>query len=189
MGDDADRRPATLEEARALAHPLRLRILRLCVDEALTNKELAARLGVPAGTALHHVRTLLAGGFLEEAEWRPGPRGTIEKPYRSTGKSWRLDVGGVDEGGEVRRSVLHAVEAEIDEAGSDAVLEWSRMAMRVRPDQRDELVRRLRDLIQDFGTLAEPGGEQLAMLVVLHRRAPAKAPPRRPAKKAPQTKG
>jgi hypothetical protein len=34
-------RPPTLQEARALAHPVRLRILRLCLDEAQTNKELA----------------------------------------------------------------------------------------------------------------------------------------------------
>ena len=35
-------RPPTLQEARALAHPLRIRILRLCLDRALTNSELAA---------------------------------------------------------------------------------------------------------------------------------------------------
>jgi len=36
------KRQATAAEAKALANPLRLRILRLCLDEALTNKELAA---------------------------------------------------------------------------------------------------------------------------------------------------
>jgi predicted ArsR family transcriptional regulator len=147
-----------------------LRILRLCVDEALTNKELAARLGIPPGTALHHVRALLANGFLEEAEWRPGPRGTIEKPYRSTGKSWRLDVGETDEGGRVRRAVLEAVGAEIDEAGTDAVLEWSRMAMRLRPERRQELLTRIGQLVEEFGAVVEPDGEPLAMLVVVHRR-------------------
>ena len=39
------RRPATAAEAKALAHPLRIRILRLCLDQALTNKQLAERLG------------------------------------------------------------------------------------------------------------------------------------------------
>ena len=39
----ADRRPATPAEAKALASPLRLRILRLCLDQALTNKQLAER--------------------------------------------------------------------------------------------------------------------------------------------------
>jgi predicted transcriptional regulator len=75
-----DRRAATLEEARALAHPVRLRILRMCLDEARTNKDLASRLGLPAGSVLHHVRTLVATGFLLEGEHRRGPRGTTEKP-------------------------------------------------------------------------------------------------------------
>ena len=61
-----DRRPATEAEAKALASPLRLRILRLCLDQALTNKQLAGRLGRDPGTVLHHVRTLVATGFLAE---------------------------------------------------------------------------------------------------------------------------
>ena len=40
----ADRRPATRAEARALAPTMRLRVLRLCLDEALTNRDLADRL-------------------------------------------------------------------------------------------------------------------------------------------------
>ena len=40
-----ERRPATEQEARTLASPLRLRILRLCLDVSLTNKEIAERLG------------------------------------------------------------------------------------------------------------------------------------------------
>ena len=70
------RRPATLQEARALAHPLRLRILRLCLDQARTNSELAALLGQKPATMLYHVRTLLRTGFLAEEPTRPGPRGT-----------------------------------------------------------------------------------------------------------------
>lgn len=165
-----ERRPATLEEARALAHPLRLRILRLCKDEALTNKDLAARLHIPAGTVLHHVRTLVATGFLVEGEQRPGPRGTTEKPYRSTGKSWRLDVGDTGEESAVRRAVFEAVAAEVDEAGSDLVVEQARMAMRLRPDQLDDLAGRLRQLIEEFAHVDDPEGDPAAMFVVLHRR-------------------
>ena len=36
------RRPATLQEMRALASPVRLRILRLTLDSALNNKDIAA---------------------------------------------------------------------------------------------------------------------------------------------------
>jgi DNA-binding transcriptional ArsR family regulator len=84
------RRPATAAEAKALAHPLRMRILRLCVDRSLTNKELAEWLGKDPGTVLHHVRTLVVNGFLVPDEVRQGAKGALEKPYRATGKSWTL---------------------------------------------------------------------------------------------------
>jgi predicted ArsR family transcriptional regulator len=176
----AVRRPATLQEARALAHPLRLRILRLCLDQALTNGELATSLGQRPATVLHHVRTLLATGFLAEEAHRPGPRGTTEKPYRATGKSWRLDVGETGEAGALHRAMFGAVAAEIDEAGPGAVIESSRMAMRLRPDQLDELLGRLRDLIDEYRSADEyltadaSEGDPYAMLVVLHRRQPAR---------------
>ena len=86
------RRAATSAEAKALAHPLRLRIIRLTYDRALTNAELAALLHENPATVLHHVRTLVRTGFLKPVKERPGPKGTTEKPYRSTGKSWTLDV-------------------------------------------------------------------------------------------------
>src|ERR687898_90203 len=88
------RRPATPEEARALSHPLRMRILRLCLDQALTNKQLAEHLGRDPGTVLHHVRTLVATGFLVPEEVRQGEKGALEKPYRATGRSWTLRLDG-----------------------------------------------------------------------------------------------
>src|SRR5919107_4990649 len=88
------RRAPTAAEAKALAHPLRIRILRLCLDQALTNKQLAERLGKDPGTVLHHVRTLAAGGFLVAEEVRQGEKGALEKPYRATGKSWTLSLEG-----------------------------------------------------------------------------------------------
>src|SRR5215208_5813154 len=86
------RRPPTAAEAKALSHPLRMRILRLCLDEALTNKQLAARLGRDPGTVLHHVRTLVRTGFLVPEEVRQGEKGALEKPYRATGRSWSLSL-------------------------------------------------------------------------------------------------
>ena len=171
------RRPPTLQEARALAHPLRLRILRLCLDQALTNAELAALLDQRPATVLHHVRTLLATGFLADEPWRSGRRGSTEKPYRATGKSGRLDGAMNGEDSLMLRSVFEAVAAEIDEAGGPAaVVEGARMALRLRPDQLDELLQRLHDLMDRYPTAeeylaAEPNkGDPYAMLIVLHRR-------------------
>ena len=83
---------ATPAELKALAHPLRLRILRLCLRDSLTNKQLADRLGKDPATTLHHVRTLLRSGFLEAEPPRTGETGALEKPYRSTNKSWALSI-------------------------------------------------------------------------------------------------
>src|SRR4029453_10106582 len=86
------RRPATAAEAKALSHPLRMRILRLCLDQALTNKELAEWLDKDPGTVLHHVRTLVKTGFLIPDEVRQGAQGGVEKPYRATHRSWNLSL-------------------------------------------------------------------------------------------------
>ena len=72
-----ERQSATLEEVRALAHPLRLRIIRLTYDRSLTNKELASELGENPATVLHHVRTLLRTGFLEP-DRDARPTGSVE---------------------------------------------------------------------------------------------------------------
>src|SRR5690606_7965094 len=93
----ADRERAEREadaDARALASVLRLRILRLCLDEPLTNKEIADRLGRDPGTTLHHVRRLAERGFLQAQPARRGARGAKEIPYLATGKSFRTPVPG-----------------------------------------------------------------------------------------------
>lgn len=171
-------RPATLAEARALAHPLRIRILRLCLDRARTNSELAAALQQQPATVLYHVRTLLRTGFLAEEPQRPGPRGTVEKPYRATGKSARLDDTMSGEDGAVLRAIFGAVAAEVSEAGPGAVLEGVRMPLRLRPDQLAELLAQLRDVLGQFPTAdaylaasQDAGADPYALLLVLHKRA------------------
>lgn len=163
-------RTPTLAEARALAHPLRVRILRLCLDRAMTNRELAAALDEHPGTVLHHVRTLLNTGFIRQETTRPGPRGTTEKPYRATGKSWWLEHA-MDAGeGAVRQAVLKAVAAEIDEAGPDAVIEGARMAMRLRPEQLKFVLGLVRSLIEECEATDSSDGDPYAMLLLFHRR-------------------
>ena len=173
----ATRRRATLRESRALAHPLRIRILRLCLDQARTNAQLAAALGEQPATVLYHVRTLLRAGFLRSEPQRPGPRGTVEKPYRATGKSALLDNTMPGEDGAVLHAVFEAVTAEIAEAGPGALLEGVRMPLWLRPDELAELRARLQAVLDQL-----PGAEEYvaadaaadadayALLLVLHKR-------------------
>lgn len=162
-----ERRPATRAEARALAHPLRLRILRLCLDEALTNRELADRLGGQPATVLYHVRTLVRTGFLAPESERRGRRGAREIPYRATRKSWALsfepDIAG-------HLAVIDAARAELVEAGPEAVVELVRMGVRLRPDQLEAFGARVAELVRWLEAAEDPDGEPIGILVAAHRR-------------------
>ena len=124
----AVRRAATPEEAKALAHPDRLRIIRLTFDEALTNKQLAERLGRNPGTSLYHLRMLVATGFVAAEEPRRGARNASEVPYRSTGKSWTLDVGEPSQ--DTFSAVVDAFRTEILESPIES-RRTSRLALRL----------------------------------------------------------
>ena len=89
---DLGRRPATDAEAKALASSLRLRILRMCLDEPMTNAQLAERLGRPPASVLHHVRTLTATGFLEALPVRRAPAGRGRS--RTPSRAQVVDAGG-----------------------------------------------------------------------------------------------
>ena len=163
------RRQATPEEAKALAHPVRLRILRLLQDGSLTNAELAARLDIKPATSIHHVRTLLKAGFIEPAGARPGPNGITEKPYRDTGKSWQVSV---EEGSSHRRidvAALEAFRAEVEEAGG-RLESVTRLALTLNDQSRDELWDRLGEVFDDFAGRADPDGRPYALFAALHRR-------------------
>ena len=166
------RRPATAAEAKALSHPLRMRILRLCLDRSLTNKQLAEWLGKDPGTVLHHVRTLVATGFLVPDEVRQGEKGALEKPYRATGKSWTLSLeestGSPDKDAQ---AMLEAFLAELAEAGPGAATGFNRLALTLNKASRDELQDRVLAILDEFVTRdPDPDGEPYGLLFGMHRR-------------------
>jgi DNA-binding transcriptional ArsR family regulator len=171
-----ERRPATIEEARALANPLRLRILRLCLDRALTNKELADRLGRDPGTILHHVRMLTDTGFLRAVEPRKGARGSTERPYRSTGKSWTLSVGEEEDTTGTLASV-DAFREELSELRLEDIRGFARLAVRLSPEAVDRFVARLSVVIEELAASDDPDGEPYGFLFAGHRRRDDAAPP------------
>ena len=168
LPQSAPRRPATLAERRALAHPDRLRIVRLTFDQAFTNKQLAARLGRDPGTIYHHVRTLVATGFLAAEAPRRGARGAREVPYRSTGKSWTLDLG--VPGDDAVSAVVGALQAELLEAPAEH-RRWTRLALRLDSEQRERLETRIGELLDEVVSWEPaPDGEPYALFVAWHPR-------------------
>ena len=79
----------TAEQIRALAHPLRQRILNLLVDAPYTNKQLATILNVSPPRLHFHVRELLTTGLIEIVAEQP-KGGVIEKYYRALARVVRL---------------------------------------------------------------------------------------------------
>jgi predicted ArsR family transcriptional regulator len=161
------RRPATEAEARALSSAVRLRILRLCLDRALTNKEIAERLATNPATTLHHVRTLVDTGFLVAQPIRRGARGAREVPYLATGKSWTVDVheAGVRGGG---GAVLDAFLAEVrlvdlDDAG------LARLGLRLSERDFQELRDRIGELLNEYADRPrDPEGKPYSIFVACY---------------------
>lgn len=150
-------------DARALASSVRLRILRICLDEARTNKEIAQLLGKNPATTLHHVRTLLARGFLAAQPARVGARGAREIPYLATGKSWTADLG---PGG--HKVLLDAFLEEVSAADPEKV-DIGRLGLRLDAAGRTELSERLNEVLEEFRQ-REPtaGGEPWSVFVAIH---------------------
>jgi DNA-binding transcriptional ArsR family regulator len=168
---EAAHRAATPAEFKAMAHPLRLRILRLCLHEPRTNKELADRLGKDPATVLHHVRLLERTGFLAAARPRHGAKGALEKPYLATRKSWVLSPTSPEDELVNRTAVIDALRAELLEAGPDGVVEGARLGVQLSPAKVKRYRARIERLIKDLHDEPdEPGGERLGFYVVLHKR-------------------
>jgi DNA-binding transcriptional ArsR family regulator len=163
-------REATDAEARALASGLRLRILRLTLDEALTNKEIAEELGRPPASVLHHVRTLVRTGYLRAEEPRRGARGAREVPYRATGKSWYVNSS-MGAG-----SMLDAFLSEIQAVPEDQ-RDLARLGLRLSEEDLEEFTQRLYGLLREMHDRPrDPAGRPMSLFVALH---PDTSAPRR----------
>lgn len=153
-----------------MAHPLRFRIIRLCLHEALTNKEIADRLDMNPATTLHHVRLLVRTGFLEAEAVRSGARGALEKPYRTTGKSWVLSPATPDDALTENLAVIEAFRQEVLDAGPGAGVTGARMGLRLSTERAEALADKLREIVAELAEAPnDPDGERYGLFIQLHR--------------------
>lgn len=157
----AGRRAATDEEARALASALRMRILRVCLGEPRTNKEIAQVLGKDPATTLHHVRRLVDTGFLVAEPARRGTRGSREIPYLATGKSWTLDTPGAP------LVLLDAFLEEVALVPAETV-DSARIGIRLSRERKDELAARLTALLDEYFRCEDADGEPWSVFLAIH---------------------
>ena len=163
------RRQATEDEMAAVSSPLRLRILRLCLDASLSNKQIAERLGKDPASVLYHVRTLVRTGFLVADGERRGARGAREVPYRATGKSWLMDI---DDRPPARRDpMLQAFLEEVAAVG-EGELQSSRLGLRLSAADLDEFRTRLHALLDEYARRPpDLGGERWSLYLGMHPEA------------------
>ena len=115
---EAERARAT-QELRALAHPLRLRLVEEFAGQARTTMQVAAAMGEPPTRLYHHVNALERAGILRLARTRQ-VRGTTEKYYEVARK--RLGtVAGPNVPGRMRGPLSHLANVMFEEARSDLV--------------------------------------------------------------------
>ncbi len=172
MSTSPESHVATAAELKALAHPIRMRILRLCLHESMTNKQLAEHLDLDPATSLHHVRTLARNGFLDAEPARTGNRGALEKPYRATNKSWRLSIPRLDDRMTAVLAGLDAARDEIVAAGPDSLIMNTRMGLRLSEAEIVELTERIQILVSEYADRpATPDGIKVGLTTMLHRLA------------------
>ena len=130
--------------AKALGSPIRWRILRLCLHEPRTNRELAALLDRNPASMLHHVRTLVDAGYLAPQEPRRGTRGAREIPYLATRLTWTEE-----EQTSTTDVIVRTFLEEIEGLAPDEV-GILRAGLRLSQDELDEYWRRTHEIVQDL---------------------------------------
>jgi DNA-binding transcriptional ArsR family regulator len=79
-----------IEQIRAMADPLRQRIVEALIEASLTTKQVAQQLKEQPTKLYHHVELLEKAGIIKLVETRP-KRGTVEKYYRAVAQSFTVD--------------------------------------------------------------------------------------------------
>ena len=97
----------TVADLRALAHPLRLRMMELFAESPKTTKQVAELLGQPPTRLYHHVAALERSGLLVLKEKRQN-RGAVEKWYAGIAQQIRA-AGSKGKSRAARRAVAATV--------------------------------------------------------------------------------
>lgn len=138
---------------------MRLRILRLCLHEPRTNKEIADILELNPATSLHHVRTLVSSGFLSAEEPRRGNRGAKEVPYRSTRQSWGTRIP------DAAPLLVDTFLQEINGLEPEEI-QVIRVGLKLSEATQKEMMGRIRAVIEDYA-MREPEVDGVATSLFL----------------------
>ncbi len=160
------------EQLKALGHPLRLRVLELLgeTSEALSNRELAQRLGVDPGHLHFHVRMLLRAELIEQV---PTDRGR-EKPYRVAAKTLKVAPELVSAGAsDLQATVVEDIQQGWNAYGDKGQFRFVRINARVSPEKALEV---LSELVPRFDAIEDPNEDMLTITAIMHPQTPEPEP-------------
>jgi len=174
---------------KALADPLRIRLLEWLFEAPRSARQLADCAGLPADRLYYHLGQLEQAGLIEVAEYRPLARGKVERVYAPAQTEPPGDDADPEETAAFLGSMLEATAMDITAAykarlaGRRREVDLHRGALRLT----DEALAELRGQIEQFAArFADPGADGtwtrvVMTLVDLQDRPDAETPPGSPA--------
>lgn len=172
------------EQVRAVADPLRLRILEVFSQKPMTTKQVATSLGEKPTRLYHHVEILERAGLIMLIETRKN-RGTIEKYYSALALEFTIDRKLLERTKGARKATsgyealfLSALEATLGEArksvanGLITPVKERRNALMYRlpisgtEAEVESLMNEIREWIEEFQTKSRRRGEASYSLTI-----------------------
>lgn len=156
---------------KAIAHPLRMRLLTLLNEQVASPSQLAQELEAPLGNVSYHIRILANLGAIELVDTAPR-RGAVEHFYRAVMSPWIKTCDWAKLPISVRQSVSGAVLDQISKETAQAVRagtfdrkenrHLSRIPLQLDDEAFEELRKRLNELLELANELQRQSIERLS---------------------------
>jgi DNA-binding transcriptional ArsR family regulator len=147
---------------KALADPLRIRLLQWLVEAPRSARQLADCAGLPADRLYYHLGQLEQAGLIEVVEYRPLARGKVERVYAPAATEPAGDDADPAETAAFLGAMLEATAMDIaaafraKQAGRRREVELRRGALRLTDEALAELRGHVEQLAARFG---DPGAD------------------------------
>jgi len=148
---------------RALADPLRIRLLEWLIEAPRSARQLAECAGLPADRLYYHLGQLEQAGLIEVAEYRRLARGKVERVYAPAETEPPGDDADPEETAAFLRSMLEATAMDITaayqarQAGRRREVDLHRGALRLTDQALAELRGHVEQLAARFANPAADG--------------------------------
>lgn len=166
-------RPGLRSVHRALADPLRIRLLEALWVKPRSARELAKLEGLPTERLYYHLGQMEQAGLVRIADYRPLPGGKVERVYAATEVEPPGEEATPEDLARFLGAVLQATRADVtsaclaQEAGEERRMRVHRVALRLTAAQRDELEAHLTRLLEEAEHNQDDDGTWTRVLVTM----------------------